>query len=79
MRELFLVGAVIIHLPDFFRAATAADEVELGLGDAVDAAAQAEDDLVGEAVGNQPRVLVGRSLAILFAQHLRRLRILGVV
>ena len=79
MRELLLIGAVVIHLPDFFRAAAAADEVELGFGDAVDAAAQAEDDLVGEAMRDQARVGVVGLFAILLAQHLRRLRILGVV
>ena len=50
MRQLCLGSAVIIHLPDFFVSAARADEIDLALSDAVDSAAQAKDDLIGEAV-----------------------------
>ena len=73
------VGAVIVHLPDFFRAAAIADVVNLGFRNAGDAAAQAEDDFVGKAVRDDTRIGVVRFFAILLAQHLWRLRVLGVV
>jgi len=47
--------------------------------DSLNPASQAEDDLVGEAVRNQSGVGIGGLLAILLAQHLRRLRVPGVV
>ena len=62
MRELLLVGAVVIHLPDFFDAAASADEENLGFRDALDASAEAEDDFVGETVGDESGVLVGRPI-----------------
>src|SRR5579875_69012 len=79
MGELLLVGAVVVHLPDFFRTAAIADEINLALGDAGDATAKAKDDLVGEAVGNEAGVLIGRLFAVLLAQHLGQLRVLGVI
>ena len=79
MGDRVLVGAVIIHRPDFLMAAAGADEIELGFGDAVDSAAEPEDDLVGEAMGDQAGVVVRGGLAILLGQHLRGLRILHVV
>jgi len=51
-----LIGAVVIHLPYLFIVgATLLDVVDLGLCDAVDAPAKAEDDLVGEAMRDLTR------------------------
>ena len=53
--DLMLVGAVIVHRPDFFVAAAAADKVNLALGDAVNAAAQAENNFIGKFVRDGAR------------------------
>ncbi len=52
MGELVLVGAVVVHHPDVFVGSGFFDVVDLGLGDAGRSAAEAQDDLVGEAVGD---------------------------
>ena len=52
MGDGVLVCAVVVHLPDLFVGSGDLDVVDLGFGDALDAAAEAEDDLVGEAVGD---------------------------
>src|SRR5271166_2467608 len=77
--ELLLVGAVVIHLPDFFGAAAITDEVNLGFRNALDAYAETEDDFVGEAVGDEAGVVFGGLLAVLLAEYLGRLRILYVI
>jgi hypothetical protein len=46
--ELALVGAVVIHHPDFFVAGAVADEINFAFGDAGNTSAQAEDDFIGE-------------------------------
>ena len=74
MRDLVLVGAVVVHLPDFFVAGAAGDVVDLGFGDAGDAAAEAEDDLVGEAVGDWRAVSWSGGLVVLLAEDLGVLR-----
>src|ERR1019366_4608804 len=79
MRELLLVGAVVIHLPNFFGAAASADEVDLAFCNTLDASTETEDDFVGEAVGDETRVVFGRCLAVLLSEYLRRLDILYVV
>ena len=79
MSQLLLTSAVVVHLPDFLGAAAVADEIKLGFGNPGDAAAQAKDNFVGEAMGDQAGIGIGGRFAILLAQHLWRLRILGVV
>ena len=66
-----LILAVVVHRPDFLGAGARADEVDLGFGDAVDAAAEAVDDLVGEAMGDGARHVFAGGLVVLLAQHLR--------
>ncbi len=78
MGDGVLVGAVVVHLPDLFRAAAAVDVVDLGFGDAVEAAAEAEDDLVGEAMGDLAGAVVGGVFAVLLGEDLGKLRVLGV-
>src|ERR1700723_3564769 len=72
-----LVRAVVIHRPDLF-AASALHIVDLGFGDALAAAAQAKDDLVGEAMGNLAGGVVACVFAVLLGEHLRILQVLGV-
>ena len=79
MRDLVLVRAVVVHGPDFFVAGAVADEINLRLGDALNAAAQTENNLVGELVRHHARRGVARAIGILLAQDLRRLNILHVV
>src|SRR6202167_4521818 len=45
MSDLTLIGAIVIHRPDFFVAGAIAHEKDFALGDAGNAAAEAEDDL----------------------------------
>ena len=79
VRQLLLVGAVIIHLPDFLGASAASThEVNLRLGDALNATAQPEDNLVGEPVGDDACIFVTGRLTILLAQHLRLLLVLHI-
>src|SRR5690349_11884873 len=66
-----LVLAVVIHRPYFFRAGAVADEVDLCFGDAVDAAAEAEDDLVRKAVRDSAGHVFGCGFVVLLAEHLR--------
>src|ERR1039458_6723975 len=53
MSELALVGAVVIHDPDFFVAGAIADEKDFAFGDAGNAATQTKNDFVREFVGNE--------------------------
>ena len=48
MRDLPLVGSVVIHHPDFFVPAAAADKKNLAFCNAGNTPAETEDDLVGE-------------------------------
>ncbi len=66
-----LVGAVVVHRPDFFLSSPAADEVNLAFGDARDSATQAEDDLVGKFMRNYTDGIGGRVVVVLLAQDLR--------
>jgi hypothetical protein len=50
VRDLLLVGAIVVHHPDFFVAGALADEIDFAFGDALYASAEAEDDFVGKAV-----------------------------
>ena len=71
MGDGVLVLAVVVHHPDFLGAGARTDEVDLGFGDAVDAAAEPIDDLVGKAVGDGAcHVFAGR-FVVLLAEHLR--------
>src|SRR4051812_8034928 len=55
------------------------DEIKLGFEDAIHAATEAENDLVGEAVGDEARILFRSLLAVLLAEDLRVLRVGDVV
>src|SRR5260370_40853941 len=79
MRDGLLVGAIVVHDPDFFVAGAFADEVDLGFGDAWYASAQAEDDLVGKSVCDHARRLGRGVVGVLLAEHLWRRLILYVV
>ncbi len=79
MRELALIGAVVIHHPDFFVAGAVADEIDFAFGDAGNAAAQAEDNFVGKFVGDEAGRVVGGNVGVLFAENLRRRGVLYVV
>ncbi len=71
MGDLVRALPVVIHLPDFFVPAAGSDVVDVGLGDAGNAAAQAGDDLVGKAMGDQARIILAGSFVVLLAQDLR--------
>src|SRR5208283_5594288 len=75
--ELFLVRAIVIHLPDLFRPAAVTDEVDLGFGDSGDSATQAKDDFVGKTMCYQTSVGAICFLVVLLSKHLWRLHILG--
>ena len=79
VRDGVLILAVVVHHPDFFGAGARADEVDLGFGDAVDAAAEAEDDLVGEAVRDGARHVFAGGFVVLLAEHLGIGGVAGVV
>ena len=72
MGDRVLIGAVVVHGPDFFVPAAAADKIDFAFRDALDAAAQAEDDLVGKLVRDDAGGVAGGRILILLAQHLRR-------
>ncbi len=76
--ELGWALAVVIHLPHFLVSAAGRDVVDVGLGDAGDAAPQASNDLVGKAMSDQACIVLAGSLVVLLAQDLRRARVLGV-
>ncbi len=78
MSDRVLRRAIVVHGPDFFVSGAGADEVDLAFGNAGDSAAEAEDDFVGKAVGNQAGVVIRGRFAILLGEHLRVLRILYV-
>ena len=79
MRDLLLVGAVVVHHPDFFVAGALADEIDLGFGDSLYASAQTEDDFVGKAMRDDAHGVGGGIVGVLLAEHLRRLLIFYVV
>jgi hypothetical protein len=74
-----LVGAVVVHLPDFLAAAAAFDVEDFGFGDAGGATAEAEDDFVGEAVGDLAGAVLCGFLVVLLGEDLGVLGVLGVV
>ena len=67
MGDRVLALAVVVHGPDLLHAGARGDVVDLGLGDAVHAAAEAEDDLVRELVGDQARIVLRGHFAVLLA------------
>ena len=79
MSELALIRAVVVHPPDFLVAGAIADKINFALGDAGNAATQAEDDLVGELVGDDAGSIVAGNVGVLLAENLRRRRVLHVV
>ena len=78
MRDGVLILPIVIHGPDLHGAGAGADEINLGFGNAVDAAAQAKNDFVGEPVGYGARHIRGGRFVILLAQHLRVGGVVGV-
>src|SRR5438045_9024980 len=70
MRDLVLVLAIVVHGPDFLGSGACTDEVDLGFGDAVDAAAQARNDLIGKAMSQGSSHILTGGLVVLLAQHL---------
>jgi hypothetical protein len=67
VRNLVLVVAVIIHAPDFLMPAAGADEINLGFGNALNAAAETINDFVGEFMGNHSGGIVGCTVLVLLA------------
>src|SRR6202035_4805740 len=59
-----LVGAVVIHHPDFFRAGAGADESDLRGSDSGSYRGKAADNFVGELVSELADLRVGRRAAI---------------
>ena len=79
MGKLALVGAVIIHHPDFFVAGAVADEINFAFRDAGNAAAEAKNDFVGKFVRDQAGRVIGGNIGVLLAQDQRRGGVLYVV
>src|SRR5437667_12849141 len=79
MGQFTLIRSIVIHRPNFFVTAAAADEKDLTLGDALNAAAQTKDDLVGKLVGNGSNRIASCRILILVAQHLRGSDVLDVI
>ena len=71
MGNLALVRAVVVHGPDFLVAGTVADKINFAFRHPGNAAAEAEDDFIGEFVGDEAGGICGGSIAVLLAQHLR--------
>src|ERR1700691_4542412 len=74
-----LILSVVVHRPHLFGAGAGADEVDFGLGDAVDAAAEPHDDLVGKVVGDGAGGFFRGRVAVFLAQNLRVAGVAGVV
>ena len=79
MRDGMLVCPVVIHHPDLFRTGAVAHKINLGLSDAIDAAAQPVDDRICEPVRHGPRHVLAGGLVVLLGQHLRIARVSHVV
>src|SRR6266478_1994299 len=62
-----LVGAVVVHHPEFFCAGARTDENDLRGGNAGETAGEAADDFVGELVGELAHLRVGGRAAVDFA------------
>src|SRR5665213_4030292 len=78
MADGMLVGSVVVHCPYFLISAADFDIVDLGLGDAGCAAAEPEDNLIGEAVGYLAGGVLRSGFVVLLGEHLGVLRVLGV-
>ena len=78
MRDRVLALAVVVHGPDLFHAGARGDVVDLGFGDSVYAAAEPEDDLVGELVSDQSSVVLRGDFAVLLADDRGRAGFLDV-
>src|SRR6266478_1016598 len=77
--ELALVGAIVIHNPDFLGAAAGADESDLRGSDAWEAAGEFADDFVGELMGEFADLKIRGSAAINFSDYGLRRGIADVV
>ena len=74
-----LVGAVIIHRPDFFGAAARADEGDLRSGHTRETTGKLADDLVGELMRELANLEVSGSAAINFSDNRLRRGIAEIV
>src|ERR1700753_899547 len=72
MRDLMLIRAVVVHLPDFFVTATAADEEDLAFRDAGDSTTEAEDDFIGELMRDGAGCIGSSFVLVLLTKNLRR-------
>ena len=70
MGDLVRSLAVVVHLPNLFCAGLGGDVENVGFGDAIDASAESQNDLVGETVGDQAGVVFAGGFVILFAEDL---------
>src|ERR1700735_2654815 len=77
--DLVLVRSVVIHRPDFFVTSAVTDEINLSLGDSLDAATEPDDDFVRKFVGHHPGCSVSGSVRVLLPANLRGLDTLDVV
>jgi hypothetical protein len=66
-----LVLAIVVHGPDFLGSGAVADEEDPRLGDAIDAAAELQNDGVSEAMGDGAGHVLAGGLIVLFSKHLR--------
>ena len=69
MRQLMLVGAVVIHYPNFFVSAARANERDLGAGNSREASTQTRNNVVGKLMGQAPGFRLRGAAAIDFLQH----------
>jgi hypothetical protein len=74
-----LIGAVVIHEPEFFVAGASADESDLRGSDATGAAGQLVDNFVGELMSEFANLRIGGIAAIHFADYGLRGGIANVV
>src|ERR1700758_4782986 len=78
MRDLVLVGPVIVHRPDFLVPAAIADEINLRFGNPLNPSTQAENDLVSKLVRHDPSCRFTGRVRVLLAENLWRLGVLYV-
>src|SRR5689334_10976443 len=74
-----LAVAVVIHFPDFFRAAAIAHEDDLAFGNARQASTQTKDNFIGKTMGDEAGVVLRRVFSVLLSENLRSDRVFHVV
>ena len=79
MGDGVLIGAIVVHHPDFFGVLAENFDVEdFGFGDAGNAATEAQDDLVGKLMGDLAGRVIAGGVAILLREDLGILSVLRV-